>query len=122
MRTKLRPSQLLAILPVLPILVVSWLVAGCGGKANRPPASTTSDPPPPATTTVPQQTMPEGDLSPPHGAKFGNLFRTNWTRDQLSELDEGGSARVALSGKIRHRPPPHFHRPLGSVNQAVLSQ
>ncbi len=59
MRTKLRPSQLLAILP---ILVASWLVAGCGGKANRPPASTTSDPPPPATTTVPQQTMPEGDV------------------------------------------------------------
>ena len=59
MRTKHIPSQLLAIFP---ILVVSWLVAACGGKVDRPPASTTSGPAPPATTTVPQQTMPERDV------------------------------------------------------------
>ena len=72
MRTKHRPSQLVAILPVL---VVSWLAAGCGGKANRPPASTSSDPPP-ATTTVPEQTMPERDV----------IFED---RDELIAMDGG---------------------------------
>ena len=59
MSTKQIPSQLLAIFP---ILVASWLVAACGGRADRPPASTTSGPVPTATTTVPQQMMPESDV------------------------------------------------------------
>ena len=52
MRTK-HVTQLLAI------LVFSWLVAACGGKADRPPVVTGSQPAPPATTTVPQQTIPD---------------------------------------------------------------
>lgn len=52
MRTR-HVTQLLAI------LVVSWLVAACGGKADRPPVVTDSPTAPPATTTVPQQPMPE---------------------------------------------------------------
>ena len=51
MRSKHVASQLLAI------LAVSWLVAACGGKADRPPVVTGSTTPPPATTTVPRQTM-----------------------------------------------------------------
>ena len=56
MRTRHVVSQLLAILP---ILVVSWLVAACGGKADRPPVVTSAIPAPSATTTVPEPMTPE---------------------------------------------------------------
>ena len=50
--------------------------------------------------------MAKGGLAPPQGAELGKLVRANVARDQLRELDEGGTARVALSGVVRHRPPP----------------
>lgn len=53
MRTKHVATQLLAT------LAFSWLVAACGGKADRPPMVTGSGPAPPAMTTVPQQTIPD---------------------------------------------------------------
>lgn len=56
MTSKHVASQLLAI------LAVSWLVAACGGRAERPPVVT--DTPPRATTTVPQQTMMDPDPPP----------------------------------------------------------
>jgi len=59
---------------LLTILVVSWLVAACGGKADRPPVVTDSRTAPPATTTVPQQPMPEAFVE---------------ERDELIVMNEG---------------------------------
>ena len=53
MRTKHVATQLLAI------LVFSWMVGACGGKADRPPVVTGSEPTPPTTTTVPPPTVPD---------------------------------------------------------------
>lgn len=57
MKTRRLPTQPIAT------LVVSALVAACGGRAERPPVVTTTEPPP-ATTTVPQpMPAPQEDVS-----------------------------------------------------------